>query len=545
MSNAKNGKSNGKSGLKGGLQGNGINGEVLKAAMEKIHEAPKPSFLGMLKKKVFFSSGEKAPVSRAEIIAHAEERALQVYEWIRKEANPFLFCLDEQIKAVGKRVLGDPCPQGGQTNESLKDDLMSFITMALEYGPEEDDMAQEEKKRLSAALYKGIVPIFKEELRRVCDMARLARVEDAILYSASKDELLSVLEDAKHSRPNSHGTKMVNIFVFSSSGGPIRAFGQFYKFQDGIFGACQDLAEKNLVEAVRARSRELAEAHKEEMERQKQEVSESEGDITPEQLLFGDVPNGSTSWFKWEHYGTFNAMQIRRHDKEFFVIDAIGKPKEALENASGRACIHRGAILSPDGEYLCFGEISEGMPRYKFSGFIQPDVFPLARWLRTAAGACCPERLLSGDETGPKPSNGGAKKNGNGGGKKKRPIKPAGEFLSDEEFLYHHGLGSWMLRVEPGFHYQAQDQEGQPTGSLFEITVSSQVIVAREETEKGDEIALGEPSTEELRALLAAGGIEEGRSYFEGKNGASLPTSLRLAISQAFKRLKLSEAHAS
>lgn len=543
MSNTKNGKSNGSNGLKGGLQGNGTNGEVFKAVMEKIHEAPKPSFADMLKKKVFSSANEVA-VSRVEIAVHAQERAEQVYNWIKKEADPFFFSLDEQVSIVGKKVLGDQCPQGGQTNESLRDDLMSVVEMALEYGPEGDDMAQEEKERLPANIYEGLVPIFKEELRRVCDMARLARVEDEILYSVSKDELLSVLDNAKHSRPNSHGTKMVDIFVASSSG-PVRAFGKFYKLQDGIFGAYQELASANLTEAVRTRSRELAEAHKEEIDRQKQEVSESEGDVTPEQLLFGDVPNGITTWMKWEHHGAFNAIQVRRHDENLFVIDAVGKPKEALEDASGRPCIQRSAILSPDGEHLCLGEISEGMPRYKFSGFIKREVFPLARWLRTAAGACCPNRFLPEDETGTKPNGGAGVKNGNGGGKKKRPSKPAGEFLTDREFLYYHGLGQWVLKVEPGFHYQSQDQEDKPTGPLFEIANSSQVIVTREETEKGDKIAVGEPSTEELRVLLSAGGAEEGHSYFEGKNGASLPTSLRLAISQAFKRLKTSEADAS
>jgi hypothetical protein len=163
-------------------------------------------------------------------------------------------------------------------------------------------------------------------------------------------------------------------------------------------------------------------------------------------------------------------------------------------------------------------------------------------WIRTGFGACLsPDRLLPEDaramkepdiERDPPPA-------------KPRPVKPAGELLTEEEFVFFGGIGEFDLAYEVGFHFQVQDENKKPVGPKFEITTRAVARLERKLVEDKTKIALKSISTPELAKLLEAGGAVEGSEYFEGPKGSSLPTPLRLGISQNFARLKKAEAKAS
>ena len=293
----------------------------------------------------------------------------------------------------------------------------------------------------------------------------------------------------------------------------------------------------------------MAEAHAEVVKQQKQEVSAATENLTsPNNLLFCDhaeVDKKSTI-VSWKFQGKENALRVRRDGGRLYIESALGKPAEALaamrEDCDGEPFVQLKHILAKDGEHLCLEEETDGRTHYKFGDFVPRNALAMTCWVRTGFGACLRDRLLPEDAHAAdiiKPATPVAPK--------QRPVKGPGETLTDPEFVFQGGgLGGYDLVYEVGFKYEPRDEENKPTGVKFEITERATARVERKLVEDDKtKIALLSISTPELAKLLEAGGAVEGAEYFEGAKGSSLPTPLRLGISQTFGRLKKSETKVS
>ncbi|MEK7658834.1 MAG: hypothetical protein AAB352_03140 [Patescibacteria group bacterium] len=376
--------------LNGGLNGQSDNGAVLEAARKRMAVQKKTS-LDFLEIKPKEAAARDVRLDAAEVANYINDIAEKGYNWIADVARPFLRGLAEQVKEVGNEILDDTCPDGTQLNIERQHDYETGIEFLLAFGPNQDDVIRNELEHFP--LRRGM---FEKLCRRVNDAARLACLADDLRYAESKTCLERLLLESKYD-----GKK---VFV-ENEPGRIRAFGVDYEVVDGVFGHFNGLADEKLAEAISARSRELATAHKAEIKKQKQEVfAETDDSVFPDDLLFGDADqvNEKTALFAWTFQGHQNALKLRRSGSRLYIVSAIGKPNDALKKAQeelSEPFVSLNFILDTDEEHLCRGRLVNNKPRYDFGMVLRDKIFFLACWIRTAAGECLPNRLLPDDDT--------------------------------------------------------------------------------------------------------------------------------------------------
>jgi hypothetical protein len=474
-----------------------------------------------------------------DLIDHANERAHEAFEWISNVAMPFIMETQRQVEENGRVVLKAICEDGSQTRQSRLDDYETLAQNLLAFSSENDGIFHEEVEKFPAQ-----AEFVSDLCMRVRYATQLAMHVFDIRHAESKAEFEGLLKDAKDSAEEN----AINVFTTVSGKAPMHAFGKGYDLLDDAFGDLHKFGREKLTEPVNSRAKDLAKANAAEIKKRVEKISappadEKEVRVKPEELLFGEPKdvNGSTAVFKWTFGKSNNVLILCREDDVIYVDDAAGEPLKALEEMRKvwkDPYVVLARVLSKDGQYLC----PEDAPgRYNFGGFVQPESFAMTRWVRTAAGACVSSRLL--------PNANAPTSNGNGKPQsapaRKKLVKAPGEFLTDEEFLYKHGYGEYKLVFTAGFHYEPRDAEGKPTGEVFNITEDAEAILERKEVDGKDKIAINSISSEELVTLLASDGAEAEHEYYGAANGSSLPIPLRLGISQAFKRLKLSEVKTS
>lgn len=521
--------------LQGGLGNSRDNGAVLEEARKKLIVRKEIDLQRLLKRPAVKIEGRMAS---AELAKYVDDLADGAFEFVFGVARPFIRELDKDVAEIGEEVKCEPCEDGDdETRQHRAEEYESTIPIFADFVPENDKILREE------ADISGRRQFVEALCLRVQTRAKIGLLADDIRGAEGKDYLEHLLEESKDNAGK-------RVFVKSSAkNAPIRAFGRGYDLTDGVFGERHhEFASKKLTEVVNSRARELATAFNAEREKRKHKVSVENDDlVSPEELLFKD--SDGTAVLPWKFQGHDNAVKLRRSGARLYVVDAVGSPLFALEEMRKEhkePFVILRHILEKDGEHLCFGEMIDGRPRYKFTEIVSRSAFAMTLWVRTAAGANCPNRLLPGDQTRvmfKEAVANGKKPNGNGNNSgKKRPVKAAGELLTDKEFLYYHGLGDYELVYDKGFRYEPRDENDKPTGTMFEITTAATALVERKKDVDGkDKIALRSVSSDELGQLLLAGGAEPEHEFFEGERGANLPVSLRLGISQAFARLKKSE----
>ena len=477
---------------------------------------------------------EDGRMDSKELAKYVNDLASGAFEFVLNVVLPFFHKMDQEIAEVGDEVKFDQCEDGDQTKQARREDYESTLIALQLFSPENDGILREEAE----------IPGRKQFVEALCIRVRhttqVALLVDKLRCAGTKDELENLLANAK----TDPGKDAKNVFVKNAKGS-IHAFGRTYGLTPEVFDRYHEFAHEKLATVTNARSCDLAKAHKDEVNKQKQKVSaKDDSNVSPEVLLFGNPEevNEKTTLLSWKFQEHENVIKLRRSGDRLYIVDAVGKPLETLEAMRQdweEPFIPLKHILTKDGEHLCPEKTVDGKSRYEFCGFVQKAVLPMVRWIRTAAGECVPSRLLPKDTQ--TSDNVSAKPNG----AKQRPVKAEGELLTDREFLYFRGIGDYDLVYEVGFHYEPRDEEGKPNGQSFSITERAIARIQRKEVEGKDKIALKSASTEELAKLLEAGGAEVEHEFFEGARGSSLPIPIYLGISQAFGRLKVSEAKAS
>ena len=219
--------------------------------------------------------------------------------------------------------------------------------------------------------------------------------------------------------------------------------------------------------------------------------------MSPDELLFGDADdvNEKTALLSWRFQCQLNAVRLRLSGDRLYIIDAVGKPKEALEKAreylGSEPFVLWDHITDRDGEHLCHGKLEDGKLRYDFGGFIRRELFPLTCWVRTAAGACLPHRLLPGDETRPT-----ANANGHTNGRANQEaalVDNDGKDAVDPEVFYFRtvngGAGTITVNLPEGFILH-----------LSEAKDENQKILANER-----EVKLQKAATVKIRRAIICG----------------------------------------
>lgn len=517
--------------LSGGLGRNSNNPATALTAAAKKLAAKKEIRLSFSNEAVKKDDGR---MDSAELSEYVNGIARGAYEWIVNVACKFLRQLVLDMMEIGEEVQFDQCNDADQTRQQRSDDYEGTIFALRIFSPENNGVLREE------AEIPGRQQFVEALCLRVRQITEIGLLVDTLRHAATKDDLEDLLKGSK----DSLGEDAKKVFVaVSQQKASIWAFGKGYELNAGVFDRYNGFAREKLAEAVSDRSKELATAHNTIQETRKQEVfAPDKTKVPPEELLFGDPEqvNEKTALLSWKFQGHDNAIKVSRVGNRLYILNAMGKPLEALEAMRkewDNPFILIEYILSKDGEHLCLGKTAEGKLRYEFSRFINRSSFAMTSWVRTGFGLCVPlSRLLPDDET-----RAIAPTNGNG---KKQPKKAPGELLTDREFLYFGGLGDYDLVVDTGFHYEPRDEEDKPTGKIFSITSKATARLERKGENGKTKLVLKSVSTQELVDLLETGGAVVGHEFFEGTKGSSLPVPLRLAISQTFKRLKLSEVKA-
>ena len=513
-------------GLRGGLNGKD-NGSALEEAKKRLPIMGKEIDLSrLLKKPAEDKPAEDRRMSGEELAKYVNTIADGVFEFVLR-ARRFLRQLDKDIQEIGSEVRFDICEDGDDTRQQRADEYETTIPALVEYAPERDRVLRKEADNPGRRQFVEALCL------RVSACARIGLLADDLRNAENKDSLERLLEESKDNGNRvfeNSSAKNATVWAFGKGYGVAKVFGERY----------HNLANKTLAEVANARAKELATAHKTETEKRKQEVlAYSDSLLTAEELIFGNTDGMSV--LSWKFQGYDNVIRVRRSGTRLYIVDAVGSPLSALETMEEECkepFIVLRHILAEDGDHLCPGKMIDDRPRYKFHDTVARQAFQMTLWVRTAAGASCPNRLLPEDETRAMFSVANDKKpNGN----KKRPVKIGGEFLTDQEFLFHRGLGEYRLVYEAGFHFEPRDENNEPTGATFQITANATALVERKEADGKDKIALKLVSTDELAQLLLAGGAEAGHEFFEGQKGAGLPAPLYLGIGQAFRRLKMNE----
>lgn len=389
--------------LRGGLTGSDF-GATLAAARKRLTNRNQEMSLDFLKKGL---AGKKKKaddgrIDGRELAEYVNDTADKAYGWVLDIARPFLRRLDQDIQDIGLAVLEDVCEDSeeAESNAQRREHYEERIATLLSFSPENDKDVREELEILPERK-----KFFDKMFLRINDITQLALLTDDLQHAENKGCLEFLLKSAKYGV----GKEAREIFVEvkttakPTANGRIRAFGKSYELTDGVFGYFHDSACEKLALAISTRSRELTTIHRAEAERQKQEVSvKTETDVSPDELLFGAEVNEKTALLLWNHIGHQNAIRIRLSGNRLYIVSAIGSPSEALEKAQeeiDEPFVLLDNIISEDGEHLCLGKIENGKLRYDFGGFIKREIFPLACWIRSAAGMCLPNRLLPKDET--------------------------------------------------------------------------------------------------------------------------------------------------
>jgi len=538
--------------LRGGLEGNSNNGhsakeavpankkqqdgqEILKKARQAIAAKQKVSLSFLQTKPVV--KDEAGRMTDEAVAAHANDIAMGAYEWTLNVGKDFLRSLDRKIEDIGPEVLLAKVSFGDKKNQEVRDEYELFLGSLQLYTPDNDDTLSEQ------AAIPGQEDYVKSLCVRVVYTTHIALIVDQVNYvpcgPEGKDELEGIVLSAKETSENN--AKSVFTKTDPKNGEkPVWVFGKASWLAPKVFGRYREFAREKLYEAIQKKVHELAKDHAAVVQQQKQEVSASdENSVTPDELLFGDLTdvNNKTTVVSWKFQRRDNAIKLERRGEKLYIKSALGKPAEDLaamkEKVSGEPFVMLKHILSRDGEHLCLEQ--EG--RYKFDGYVA--AMAMTCWIRTGFKYCLGDsRFLPKDDTqveATKPEPAPI-------AKKDRPVKPIGELLTDKEFLFYRGIGEYDLVFETGFHYEPRGEDNKPTGQKFDITERATARVERKLLEDGKtKLALKAISSAELTQLLAAGGAIEGHEYFEGPKGFVLT----LGISQAFGRLKKSEAEAS
>jgi len=515
--------------LKGGL-GGADNSAVLKAAAKNL--AAKIEI-----RLKFPNKAEKKKDGRMdnkELSKYVNDIADGAYSWVSTVARPFLREMERDLVEVGEEIRIDQCEDGNDTKQERKEDYESTVSALRMYSPDNDGVLREEAK------IEGRKPFVQALCLRVQQVTEIALLEDNILHAKDKVSLEKLLQEAK----DSEGADAKNVFVSSpKTKTPIRAFGKGYALTN-VFGSYREFALAKLAEAVGSRSRDLATEHKAEEEKQEKEVlSDNQNDISPEALLFGnaDEVNEKTALLSWKHLGKQNAVRLQRSGYRLYVLTAFGSPKEALNitrKIFSEPFVSINCLLSVDGKHLCLGKMVDGKLRYDFDQFVKQEIFLLTCWVRTAAGACLPNRLLPDDETQQMVEN--------GNGKKTNLIDNDGKNAVNPEIFYFRvvngGAGTISIALPEKFilHFNEMKNEQQET-----IVSERDVILSKPETlyvrravvDGKPKIILEECSNAEIQKELSLNGITGVEWTETGKKGwVGLPNPLPGILSFRYKQ---------
>jgi hypothetical protein len=519
--------------LKGGLGNGQNNGAVLETVRKNLTGHKKVS-LDFLKTTMAADKQKEKDgrIDRKALAEHVDDIADKTYRWVLDIARPFLRKLDQDVQDIGIEVLDDISEDSDESNAEQQQHYEERIDLLLSFSPENDKDIREELE-LSPERKK----FFEGMFCRINDMARIALLVDDLRYAEEKDYLEHLLAESKN------GTARVFARTKDQSG--FKVFGQWYEVAEDVFGHYHDFAQEKLAEAASTRSYELAAVHNIELQKQKQEVSaKAETDVLPEQLLFGnprDV-NEKTALLSWSFQGHPNAIRLRRSGDRLYVISAIGKPNEALEDAQEELddpFVSLSYILDKDREHLCHGKMEDNKPRYDFCGFIKRELFALTCWVRTAAGECLPDRLLCEDESRT------VNDNNDSNGKHIALVDNDGmEDVDPEEFYFrtvNSGAGTLRINLPEGFilHLdEAKDENQELLAPERDVKTTKSVVVKirRLIVDGRPKIVLDDCNDIAVMQELQINGIPGVKWIETGKKGwVGLPTPLPGILSFRYK----------
>jgi len=234
----------------------------------------------------------------------------------------------------------------------------------------------------------------------------------------------------------------------------------------------------------------------------------------------------------WKFYGTENVIKGRRVDvdgeERLYITDVVVGDIRGMEELMDELVAlksHLGDgldwseedgpyvllrhIIAKDGEHLCPTKGGE-KDRYLFNGRVDIGL-QMTRWIRTALSYCLPKRLLPEDRE--KMATQGAKK---------RPVKPAGQLMTSQEF-YSGWMGSYLLKVRRGFYYDHKNEVGET--SRFEVLQDATVHLSRKmKGDNGFVIYLEKTSSDEVAQILGISGAEVNWDWADSGDG--IPTFL-------------------
>ncbi|TSC94676.1 MAG: hypothetical protein CEN87_397 [Parcubacteria group bacterium Licking1014_1] len=511
--------------LKGGLAGCQDNGAVLEKVRKKL-AAKKEIRLSFPNKAVKKEDGR---MDSRELTSYVQDIADGAHEWVVTVACPFLRELERDIQEVGDEIRFDQCEDSDQTKQERQKDYEATIEALRCFSSENDGILREEAKITGRQQFVDALCL------RVRHMTEIGLLVFGLRHAKTKNDLKSLLTSAK----DGAGKDAKKVFVATADKkAPISAFEKGYTLASDVFGRYRDFASKKLAEVVNVQSKELAD----------------EFLIEPEKLLFGDRDdiNERAAWFSWKFQGRDNAIRVCRVNgvkgDRLYIVDAIGKPLEALEAMREEwedPFILLRLILAKDGEHLCLGKMVDGKPQYEFGGFVNPSVFPMVRWIRTAAGARIPSRLLSNDETRLAVDN-SAKPNGkDASNNDKLLVDNDGKEVVDPEIFYFRkvngGAGTIVITLPEGFvlnFAEAKDEQQEVVAPERSVRVSEETKVRIRRT-----IIRGKPkivfdgcnNMEVFEEFRANGFLGEWAEKGQ-KNWPELPGPLRALLSFGYKQ---------
>ena len=450
--------------LNGGLgasskNGDGKNGKGKKAkpitslaalttSMVAAAPAKKPGqkmdFAFLAKKPAFGVPDDSESLNIVELAQYVDGRATEIGDWV-DAAMKFLIDLDESVQKTGPEVM--EAVVEGQSNRSRADDCKDIIERLREFSPENDgelvaalELAPHQKKMIDSLA------------NRVRHMTELHLLSNGLRRAENKETFERLLESAQlDGKP---------VFVRQTQSGDFQAFGQKYALVVDAFGHYHQLAKQLLAEAITGRSRELAAAHKAEVQEQKKQVTaKTDVNVSPDDLIFGDPEtmdlDGKQASYAWSHYGKPNAVRLERQGDRLYVLSAVGMPQQALQEAReafDKPFVLLDYFMADDGEHLRRGEMEDGKVKYDFGDSrIPKEVFGLVRWVCTAIRATLANRLFEDDEAKvsheEKPRSAERKPQVLDDNDGAATISPAGFYYRKE----NHGVGTVTLKLTKGF----------------------------------------------------------------------------------------------
>ncbi|MDD4466952.1 MAG: hypothetical protein PHQ08_00675 [Candidatus Pacebacteria bacterium] len=516
--------------LRGGLEGNNRFSLDLETVAKKA-ASQKEISLRFPKKSVSSKEG----MDSKELSSYVNDIAQGAYEWISTVAQPFLRELEQDMVEIGQEVCLDRCSDGEETRQERQVDYESTIYALRRFSPQNDGILRNE------AEISGRGAFVEALCKRVRQTTEVAILVDEIICSEDKKSLEAILSEAK----DGLGKDSNKVFLSSSDKeSDFRAFGKPYKVAESAFGRHRDFAVQKLSEAVVSRSREIASAFKAEVQKQKQEVSAVvETDVSPEELFFGDDVEGKTARLVWRYQGRYqNVIRVRRQGDRLYVLDVVGPgPEEALKEMKKRHSephILLRSVLHSDGEHLC---PSKGGSHYLFGMYIKEDyILAMARWIRTAAGFCMPNRLHSDDKEK-------SSENGNGNS----PLEDADgkEAVSAEVFYFRKNGGGGTIQIVLPVDFvlslpEVKNEDMDVVAPERKVSLTSPAtITVRRTVVKGEpRIVVDECDSEEAKKELCLNGVV-GPAWQDDpkkKGWQGLPAPLPSILAFGYKQATLS-----